>query len=129
MPTLIFDEVDTGIGGGVAERVGRLLGMLGRNRQVLCVTHLPQVAAQANEQLQVSKISSKTVTRTSIRRLAPGERIDELARMLGGIEITDSSRAHAREMLTAAGIVGNPAVKRARGRKKQLDCGDTQAEG
>ncbi|MEN8205892.1 MAG: DNA repair protein RecN [Pseudomonadota bacterium] len=99
IPTLIFDEVDSGIGGGVAEIVGQKLRALGRDRQVLCVTHLPQVAALAHQQMQVSKLSGKDTTRTRIRRLNEDERIDELARMLGGVRITSQTREHAREML------------------------------
>ncbi len=102
IPTLIFDEVDTGIGGGVAEVVGRQLRTLGEARQVLCVTHLPQVAAQAHHHLQVSKLSGKDHTRTSIRVLNVEQRTDELARMLGGVEITTQTLAHAEEMLTRA---------------------------
>jgi DNA repair protein RecN (Recombination protein N) len=99
IPTLIFDEVDSGIGGGVAEIVGQQLRALGRERQVLCVTHLPQVASLAHQQMQVSKLSSKDITRTRIRALSEAERIDELARMLGGVKITRQTREHAREML------------------------------
>ena len=102
IPTLIFDEVDTGIGGGVAEVVGRQLRTLGEARQVLCVTHLPQVAAQAHHHLQVSKLSGKDHTRTSIRVLNVEQRTDELARMLGGVEITTQTLAHAEEMLARA---------------------------
>ncbi|HES77089.1 MAG TPA: DNA repair protein RecN, partial [bacterium] len=83
--TLIFDEVDTGIGGGVAEVVGRLLADLGRERQVLCVTHLPQVAAQGQHHLNVHKQQDTTSTRTLLTPLSPAQRIDELARMIGGI--------------------------------------------
>jgi len=97
--TLIFDEVDSGIGGGVAEIVGNKLRELGNNRQVLCVTHLPQVAALAHQQLLVSKLSGKDTTRTRIRALDGEDRIDELARLLGGIKITAQTRAHAAEML------------------------------
>ena len=98
-PTLIFDEVDSGIGGGVAEVVGRLLKRLGQDRQVLCVTHLPQVASQANQHFQVSKknVSGKTVS--NIDSLDAKARIEEIARMLGGIEITATTRKHARELL------------------------------
>ena len=103
IPTLIFDEVDSGIGGGVAEIVGQQLRALGTDRQVLCVTHLPQVAALANRQLQVTKLSAADTTRTRIRILNAEERIDELARMLGGIKITRQTRAHAREMMQQAG--------------------------
>ncbi|HUH40381.1 MAG TPA: DNA repair protein RecN [Castellaniella sp.] len=99
VPTLIFDEVDAGIGGGVAEVVGRLLGALGQRRQVLCVTHLPQVAACASHHFQVSKASQGQHTRTTIQALTPAQRVDEIARMLGGLKITDTTRKHAREML------------------------------
>jgi DNA repair protein RecN (Recombination protein N) len=101
VPTLVFDEVDVGIGGGVAEVVGRLLAALGRDRQVLCVTHLPQVAARAAWQWQVSKgRDGETVTSRVVALDADG-RIEEIARMLGGVEITAITRQHAREMLAA----------------------------
>ncbi len=99
VPTLIFDEVDVGIGGGVAEIVGRLLHELGAERQVLCVTHLPQVAAQANWQWQVSKRTTDGVTLSSIRPLDAEGRVQEIARMLGGIELTEITLQHARELL------------------------------
>lgn len=99
VPTLIFDEVDVGIGGGVAEVVGRLLRELGAERQVLCVTHLPQVAASANWQWQVSKISEAGQVRSRVAALEGDARVEEIARMLGGIEITAITRQHAREML------------------------------
>jgi DNA repair protein RecN (Recombination protein N) len=102
VPTLIFDEVDTGIGGGVAEVVGRLLKRLGQRRQVLCVTHLPQVASQANQHFQVTKGTTgegKTVSRIDV--LDKKERVEEVARMLGGIEITETTRKHARELLAS----------------------------
>ena len=99
VPTLIFDEVDVGIGGGVAEVVGRLLRELGRQRQVLCVTHLPQVAARANWQWQVSKNTEAGELRSRVAVLDVDARIEEIARMLGGIEITPLTRQHAREML------------------------------
>ena len=100
-PTLIFDEVDSGIGGGVAEVVGRLLKRLGQDRQVLCVTHLPQVASQANQHFQVSKRSAAGKTVSSIDALDAKARIEEIARMLGGIEITATTRKHARELLAS----------------------------
>ena len=103
IPTLVFDEVDVGIGGGVAEIVGRLLRRLGQARQVLCVTHLPQVAAQAHQQLRVRKRAFDGQTYTEIQPLAEPQRIDEIARMLGGTEITATTRAHAQEMLMGAG--------------------------
>ncbi|GAB3457554.1 DNA repair protein RecN [Massilia terrae] len=101
-PTLIFDEVDSGIGGGVAEVVGRLLKRLGQQRQVLCVTHLPQVASQASQHFQVAKgtlDSGKTVSRIDV--LGSRARVEEVARMLGGIEITETTRKHARELLAS----------------------------
>ena len=100
-PTLIFDEVDSGIGGGVAEVVGRLLRKLGQDRQVLCVTHLPQVASQANQHFQVSKRNSDGKTLSSIDVLDSNARVEEIARMLGGLEITATTRSHARELLAS----------------------------
>ena len=103
--TLIFDEVDSGIGGAVAEVVGLLLRRLGKSRQVLCVTHLPQVASSANHQWQVTKTTENDVTRSTLKVLNDVERIEEIARMLGGIEITDVTRKAAYEMLTHASKV------------------------
>jgi DNA repair protein RecN (Recombination protein N) len=99
IPTLIFDEVDTGIGGGVAEVVGRQLRTLGGGRQVLCVTHLPQVAAQAHQQLKVEKQTDGESTHTQVLPLGANARITEIARMLGGLELTENTLAHAREMV------------------------------
>ena len=99
MPVLLFDEVDVGIGGGVAETVGRQLKALAARYQVFCVTHQPQVAALADTHFQVSKQVSNGQTRTGVIALENEARIDELARMLGGVKITDQTRAHAREML------------------------------
>ncbi len=99
VPTLIFDEVDSGIGGRVAEIVGGLLKQLGKRFQVMCVTHLPQVAAMADAQWQVSKAATDGVTLSNIRVLKPAERVEEIARMLGGVKITDTTRKHAAEML------------------------------
>jgi DNA repair protein RecN (Recombination protein N) len=101
-PTLIFDEVDSGIGGGVAEVVGRLLKRLGQQRQVLCVTHLPQVASQAGQHFQVAKSTldnGKTASRIDV--LDAKARVEEVARMLGGLEITATTRKHARELLAS----------------------------
>ncbi|MDF2181255.1 DNA repair protein RecN [Neptuniibacter sp. CAU 1671] len=98
-PTLIFDEVDVGIGGGVAEVVGRLLRQLGEQAQILCVTHQPQVAAQGHQHLFVSKKSEQSHTSTDIQSLEEEHRVQEIARMLGGIDITATSLQHAREML------------------------------
>lgn len=98
-PTLVFDEVDVGIGGRVAEVVGRQLARLGEARQVLCVTHLPQVAARADWQWSIAKRSEGGQTRSSVTPLDAPARVDEIARMLGGEVITDTTRAHAREML------------------------------
>lgn len=98
-PTLIFDEVDVGIGGRVAEIVGRLLKQIGSDRQVLCVTHLPQVAAQADWQWTIAKETRDGQTLSRVKSLAPVERVEEIARMLGGVHITDTTRDHAAEML------------------------------
>ena len=97
--TLVFDEVDSGIGGAVAEIVGRSLNALGRDRQVLAVTHLPQVAAQADQQWTVAKGGGKNKVRTSVTQLDRAGRVEELARMLGGTEITPTTRKHAAELL------------------------------
>ena len=102
VPTMVFDEVDSGIGGAIAEVVGRKLRVLGAERQVLCVTHLPQVASQAHHHVRVSKDSDGTTTRSAVRVLDRTARVDELARMLGGIEITDVTRANAKQMLVKA---------------------------
>lgn len=99
VPTLIFDEVDVGIGGRVAEIVGKLLKQLGKRHQVLCITHLPQVAACGDQQLQVSKKQTANSIRSSIAQLDRDGRIEEIARMLGGVDITDTTRQHAAEML------------------------------
>ena len=99
IPTLIFDEVDSGIGGAVAETVGKRLKELGQAHQVLCVTHLAQVAAQGHQHWKVEKQSSANSTTSSITGLNRQERVEEIARMLGGTEITDTTRRHARELL------------------------------
>ncbi|MEQ1601427.1 MAG: DNA repair protein RecN [Methylophilaceae bacterium] len=99
IPTMIFDEVDVGIGGGVAEVVGQLLHTLGKRRQVLVITHLPQVAAQGSQHLKVSKALIAGNTLSHIEPLNQNARIEEIARMLGGMEITDTTRNHAKEML------------------------------
>lgn len=99
VPCMIFDEVDVGIGGGVAEVVGQLLKQLGAERQVLVITHLPQVAAQAAQHLQVSKTQHNGATLSHIQVLNKTERVEEIARMLGGIQITETTRSHAKEML------------------------------
>ena len=105
VPTLIFDEVDVGIGGGVAEIVGRLLRELGGERQVLCVTHLPQVAARAEWQWQVSKEIRDGATLSSIQPLGDDQRVREIARMLGGVEVTDITLAHAGELLRSTPVL------------------------
>ncbi|CAM3729899.1 DNA repair protein RecN [Polynucleobacter brandtiae] len=98
-PTLIFDEVDAGIGGAVAETVGKLLRQLGESHQILCVTHLPQVSAQGNHHLKVSKSQADDKTLSQVSLLGRSERVEEIARMLGGATITDTTRRHARELL------------------------------
>ncbi len=105
IPTLIFDEVDTGIGGAVAETVGRQLRTLGTTHQVMCVTHLPQVAALGHQHLQVSKSIQNKNTFTQIKALSETQRQEEIARMLGGQEITPQTRAHAEEMIERAEMV------------------------
>lgn len=102
VPTLVFDEVDVGIGGGTAEVVGTLLRHLGTRAQIICVTHLPQVAAQGHTHFSVQKTTSGKTSRTTIEALDEKQRIREIARMLGGIEVTDQSLAHAREMFERA---------------------------
>lgn len=103
VPTLIFDEVDTGIGGGVAQTVGQALRLLGQQHQVLVVTHLPQVAACGEHHWQVAKHNEGEQTVSDIRVLNESERIEEIARMLGGEKITDTTREHAAEMLAILG--------------------------
>jgi DNA repair protein RecN (Recombination protein N) len=102
VPTMVFDEVDTGIGGGVAEIVGRRLAELAANRQVLCVTHLAQVASQGRHHYRVVKLTDGITARTNVRKLGAEDRLEELSRMLGGIEITERTRAHAEEMMSRA---------------------------
>jgi DNA repair protein RecN (Recombination protein N) len=102
LPCLVFDEVDAGVGGAVAEMVGQQLQALAASGQVLCVTHLPQVAAQADHQVRVRKQATGGRTRTELEALGGDERVEELARMLGGARITERTREHAREMLEAA---------------------------
>ncbi|WP_420389564.1 DNA repair protein RecN [Marinobacter sp.] len=99
-PTLVFDEVDVGIGGGTAEVVGRLLRSLGSNGQVLCVTHLAQVAAQSHQHLFVSKFTESDATYSKIESLDDNGRVSEVARMLGGVDMTEHTVAHAHEMFT-----------------------------
>jgi len=102
IPTLIFDEVDSGVGGATAEIVGQHLRTIGNECQVLCVTHLPQVAAQAHQHLQVNKVSSKSSTVTSITVLDDVQKQSEIARMLGGVDITQQTLDHAQEMIEKA---------------------------
>ena len=118
VPTMIFDEVDTGVGGAVAETVGRFLRMLGDRAQILCVTHLPQVASQAHHHLRVSKETDGKRTETRLTPLSETETLEEIARMLGGHDITDQTREHAREMLAKAGTVPAPASKKKVAKKK-----------
>jgi DNA repair protein RecN (Recombination protein N) len=99
VPSMVFDEVDVGIGGAVAEVVGKLLHTLAERAQVLCVTHLAQVAAQGNQHLQVTKSSSDKAVETTLARLEEEEKVQEIARMIGGVKITEQTLAHAREML------------------------------
>ena len=102
IPTLIFDEVDVGIGGGVAEIVGKELRALGKSRQVFCITHLAQVAAQGDQHMQVSKLNRDGLTITEVQPLPGEERVKEIARMIGGVEISQQTLAHAEDMLNRA---------------------------
>jgi DNA repair protein RecN (Recombination protein N) len=102
IPSFVFDEVDAGIGGRVAEIVGRKLAQLAARRQILCVTHLPQVASQGQRHYRVVKLTDGKTSRTNVRSLSAEERVEELSRMLGGIEITAATRAHAAEMIDRA---------------------------
>jgi DNA repair protein RecN (Recombination protein N) len=112
IPTFVFDEVDAGIGGGVAEIVGRRLREISAHRQVLCVTHLPQVASQGQRHYRVVKLTDGKTSRTHIRALSSDERVEELARMLGGIEITERTRAHAEEMVRVGASSGGSDFSR-----------------
>ncbi len=107
---MVFDEVDSGIGGAVAEIVGRELRVLGGAGQVLCVTHLPQVAAQGHRHLRVTKFSDGGSTRIRVNALSGEERVQEIARMLGGVQITQRARAHALEMFSSAALPVPPAA-------------------
>jgi DNA repair protein RecN (Recombination protein N) len=100
VPTLIFDEADAGVGGAVAEMIGKLMRQLGDSCQVLCVTHLPQVAAQGHTHFQVLKAAvDDGATRSRVTRLNKADRVEEVARMLGGVEITSTTRRHAKELI------------------------------
>ncbi len=111
-PTLVFDEIDSGIGGGIAEIVGRKLRQVAESAQVLCVTHLPQVASQAQQHILVSKHRDGQVTQTRLTQLDDEQRTEELARMLGGVEITKTTRDHAREMIQRAASPKRSAKKK-----------------
>ena len=110
---LVFDEVDAGVGGGVAEIVGRQLRTLGERAQALCVTHLPQVASQAHAHVRVTKLTDGKTTRTALHPLTADERVEEIARMLGGINVTDKAREHAAEMLRPAAAAPKKASSKA----------------
>ena len=112
-PTLIFDEVDVGIGGAIAEVVGRLLRELGARTQILCVTHQPQVASQGHQHLFVSKQATRNQTQTRIAQLSDEQRVHEVARILGGIDITERSIEHAREMLGTEQSAATPVLQTA----------------
>ncbi|RBG26173.1 DNA repair protein RecN, partial [Xanthomonas oryzae pv. oryzae] len=99
VPTMVFDEVDSGIGGAVADIVGQKLRALGEERQVLCVTHLPQVAAKGHAHYRVSKAPVDGMTQSAVELLGPQARQEELARMLGGVEVSKEARAAARKLL------------------------------
>ncbi|HLO96914.1 MAG TPA: hypothetical protein VK195_21610 [Burkholderiaceae bacterium] len=115
--TLIFDEIDAGVGGAVAETVGRLMKQLGRERQVLAVTHLPQVAACADQHFVVSKALKDGATCSDVRPVAGEQRVAEIARMLGGERLSSTSLAHAQEMLDLSAQVATQAATRPSPRK------------
>ena len=100
IPTLIFDEIDAGIGGGVAQIVGEKLRSISEDHQVFCITHLPQIACFANAHFQVTKEAKRKRAVTSVRVLSEDERVDEIARMLGGMQVTEKTREHALEMIS-----------------------------
>lgn len=102
IPTMVFDEIDVGIGGRTAQAVAEKMALIGRARQVICITHLPQIASMAKNHFYIEKQVDGERTKVSVRGLMMNERIDELARMLGGAEVTDTTRQHAREMLALA---------------------------
>ena len=102
IPTLIFDEIDSGIGGRTADIVGQLLHKLAKKTQVICITHLPQIAAQSHHHILVEKITNAKNTEVTLTTLNKNERVKEIARMLGGVKITSQTIAHAEEMLNAA---------------------------
>lgn len=118
LPCLVFDEVDAGVGGGVAEIVGRQLRTLGERTQVLCVTHLPQVASQAHAHVRVAKLTDGKTTRTSLHTLTADERIEEIARMLGGVDVTAKAREHAAEMLRTPAAKAAPAASKKKAAKR-----------
>ncbi len=134
---MVFDEVDAGIGGAIAEIVGKQLRELGTRSQVLCVTHLPQVAAQGHHHLRVLKLTDGRSTRTTLAELAGQERVQEVARMLGGAQVTDKALAHAREMLAAAGVARGDTARMRRVsdrsavpvRPQELACRGCRAKG
>jgi DNA repair protein RecN (Recombination protein N) len=113
---MVFDEVDSGIGGAIAEIVGRELRTLADQAQVLCVTHLPQVASQGHHHLRVNKLTDGKTTRTSLSDLSPDERVEELARMLGGVDITAKAREHAQEMLRQVDVRSSGGARKSGGR-------------
>jgi DNA repair protein RecN (Recombination protein N) len=120
LPCLVFDEVDAGVGGGVAEIVGRQLRTLGDRAQVLCVTHLPQVASQAHAHVRVTKLTDGKTTRTALTVLSADDRVEEIARMLGGVSVTDKAREHAAEMLK---VRMKPEPQRSQSRAKARPTG------
>jgi DNA repair protein RecN (Recombination protein N) len=120
LPCLVFDEVDAGVGGGVAEIVGRQLRTLGDRAQVLCVTHLPQVASQAHAHVRVTKLTDGKTTRTALTVLSADDRVEEIARMLGGVSVTDKAREHAAEMLK---VRMKPEPQRSQSRAKARPAG------
>jgi DNA repair protein RecN (Recombination protein N) len=102
MPTLIFDEIDTGISGRTAQSVAEKMSLISRKHQLLCVTHLPQIAAMADTHFRIEKITDEEKTSTTVHKLSVDEQFEELSRMLGGAKVTDITREHAKEMIKLA---------------------------
>ena len=123
----VFDEVDAGVGGGVAEVIGRAIADIARHRQVLCITHLPQIAALAETHFVVGKAESKGRTNSTVRRLSDAERVDEIARMIGGVKVGDAARRAAEEMLRGAArlrvALADERYRSRRGWRRSRSCG------
>ncbi len=126
--TLIFDEIDAGVGGAVAETVGRLMKQLGRDRQVMAVTHLPQVAACADHHMVVSKHLREGITQSEVHALDGEARVGEIARMLGGERLSGTSRAHAQELLSSGAAPESPQASSKKAKPKSAPEAEAEAK-